>query len=149
MKKKIITLVAAFVLIANAIFANAVKNMVPESVTYTFNQTFSRARLIHWDSFGTYFKATFMQRGKTMYAFYSDDAEFMGMANNILSDKLPVILQNEVKNKFQGYWITDLVNYEVAGKSGFLLTIENADEKIVIKTDDNQHWQVYKKKSKE
>jgi hypothetical protein len=83
-----------------------------------------------------------------MYAFYSDDAEFMGTAKNVLSDKLPDALQTEVKNKFQAYWITDLVNYQVAGKNGFLATIENANEKIVLKTDNNQHWQVYSKESK-
>jgi len=149
MKKKIITLAVAFVLIANSIFAGVAKNAVPESVAYAFNQGFSHAKLIHWDSFGTYFKATFMQRGETMYAFYSDDAEFMGVAKNILSDNLPVTLLSEIKTKFQGYWITDLANYEVAGKNGFLITIENADEKIVLKAIDNKHWQIYSRTNKE
>ena len=149
MKRKIITLAVAFVLIANSMFAGAVKNMVPESVAYAFNQSFSHAKLIHWDSFGTYFKATFMQRGETMYAFYSDDAEFMGLAKNVLSDNLPVTLLSAIKTKFQGYWITDLTNYEVAGKNGFLITIENADEKIVLKAIANQHWQIYSRTNKE
>ena len=148
MKKKIITLAVAFVLIANTMFAGAVKSMVPESVSYAFNQGFAHAKLIHWDSFGTYFKATFMQKGETMYAFYSDDAEFMGVAKNILSDNLPVTLLSEIKTKFQGYWIIDLANYEVAGKNGFLITIENADEKLVLKSMDSQHWQVYSRKTK-
>ena len=130
-------------------FAGATKNMVPESVSYAFNQGFTHAKLIHWDSFGTYFKATFMQRGETTYAFYSDDAEFMGVAKNVLSDNLPVTLLSEIKTKFQGYWITDLANYEVAGKGGFLIRIENADEKIVLKAIDNQHWQIYSRTNKE
>ena len=148
MKKKIITLAVAFVLIANTMFAGAVKSMVPESVSYAFNQGFAHAKLIHWDSFGTYFKATFMQKGETMYAFYSDDAEYMGMAKNVLSDNLPATLLSEIKTKFQGYWVTDLANYEVGGKSGFLITIENADEKLVLKSMDSQHWQVYSRKTK-
>ena len=104
--------------------------------------------MIGWDDFGNYYKVTFMLRDKTMYAFYSDQAEFMGMAKNVLSDQLPVLLQSEIKNKFQSYWITDLANYKVADKNGFLVTIENADQKIVLKTDDDQHWQVYSKESK-
>ena len=148
MKKKIITLAVAFVLIANSMFAGVAKNAVPESVSYAFKQGFTHAKLIHWDSFGTYFKATFMQKGQTMYAFYSDNADFMGVAKNVLSDKLPVTLQADVKTKFQGYWITDLANYEVAGKNGFLITIENADEKLVLKSMDSQHWQVYSRKTK-
>ena len=148
MKKRILTLVTAFVLIANITFANTGKSSVPESVTYAFNQSFSHAKMIGWDDYGNYYKATFMQRGKTMYAFYSDEAQFMGIAKNVLSDQLPVLLQAGIKNNFQGYWITDLVNYQVDGKNGFLVTIENADEKIVLKTDDDQHWQIYSKGSK-
>jgi len=148
MKKKIITLATAFVLVANFMFAGVTKNTVPESVTHAFNQGFAHAKLIHWDSFGTYFKATFTQKGETMYAFYSEDADFMGLAKNVLSDNLPATLLSDIKTKFQGYWITDLANYEVAGKNGFLITIENADEKFVLKSMDSQHWQVYSRKAK-
>ena len=123
MKRKIITLAVAFVLIANSMFAGAVKSMVPESVSYAFNQGFAHAKLIHWDSFGTYFKATFMQKGQTMYAFYSDNADFMGVAKNVLSDNLPTTLLSEIKTKFQGYWITDLANYEVGVKTDSLLRL--------------------------
>ena len=137
-----------FVLVANSMFAGITKNAVPESVSYAFNQGFSHAKLIHWDSFGTYFKATFMQKGQTMYAFYSDNADFMGVAKNVLSDNLPTTLLSEIITKFQGYLITDLANYEVAGKNGFLITIENADEKLVLKSMDSQHWQVYSRKTK-
>lgn len=148
MKKKMIMLAAAFVLTANAIFAESDRARIPESVVSAFTSTFVHVREVRWENFGNYFKASFIQRGKTMYAFYSDNAEFMGIAKNILSDRLPVILQAGIKSKYPGYWITDLANYQVGDKGGFLVTLENADQKIVLKTEDNQHWQVYTKKVK-
>ena len=148
MKKKILTLLAAFVLVANILFANTRENPVPEPVVSAFSGSFSSAKEVHWEGFGNYYKATFSQNGNALYVFYSDNAEFMGIANNVLSDKLPGLLQTGIKNKYQGYWITDLVKYNVAGKTGFLVTIENANEKIVLKTNSNQHWQVYFKKTK-
>src|SRR5450432_364973 len=145
MKKKIVIWMAAFVLIANIVFANTSENLIPESVASAFGSSFSCAKEVHWESLGNYYKATFRQNGNQLYVFYSDNAEFMGIAKNILSDKLPNSLQDGIKNKYPGYWITDLAKYDVADKTGFLVTIENADEKIVLKTNDNKHWQVYSK----
>ncbi len=59
-----------------------------------------------------------------MYVFYSENAELMGMGRNVLSDRLPEILQTEIKNRFQEYWITDLVQYKVADKDGYLITVK-------------------------
>ena len=72
----------------------------------------------------------------------------MGIAKNVLSDKLPVLLQAGLKNKYPDFWITDLAKYDIADNTGFLVTIENANEKIVLKTNDNQHWQVYSREIK-
>jgi hypothetical protein len=148
MKKKIVTLMAAFVLIANILFANTAKSLIPESVVSEFSSTFLCAEEVRWQGFGNYYKAEFRQNGEVLYVFYSDDAEFMGIAKNILSDNLPDLLRARIKNKYSGYWITDLARYEIADKTGFLVTIENADEKIVLKTSDSQHWQVYSKEIK-
>lgn len=148
MKKKIITLTTALVLIANIMFANTGKNSVPELVLSAFDQTFSHAKEVNWENFGNYFKATFWQKGKTEYAYYSGNGEFMAVAKNILSDKLPEALRTELKNKFQGYWITDLAEYRISDKDGFVITLENADNKIVLKADYSQHWRLYTKGNK-
>jgi hypothetical protein len=148
MKKKIVTLMAALVLVVNMLFANTGGNLIPESVLSAFNQRFSNAKEIHWDGLDNYYKVTFSQNGHMLYVFYSDQAEYMGIAKNILSDKLPDLLITGIKNKYQGYWISDLAQYSVVDKTGFLVTLENADEKIVLKTNDNLHWQVYSKESK-
>ena len=148
MKKKIIMLVAAFVFIANMLFANTDRNLIPESVVSAFSRSFSDAKEIHWEGLGNYYKATFRQNGHTLYVYYSDNAEFMGIAENVLSDKIPDLLQTAIKNKYPGYWITDLAKFDVADKTGFLVTIENAEEKIVLKANENQHWQVYSKETK-
>jgi hypothetical protein len=148
MKKKILTCMAAFLLMANILLANTRETKVPESVASAFNNHFSYATEVQWEGWGNYYKATFRENDHTMYVFYSDNAELMGIAKNVLSDKLPALLQAGLKNKYPEFWITELDKYVIADKTGFLVTIENADEKIVLKTDDNQHWQVYSKEIK-
>jgi hypothetical protein len=148
MKKKIISLLAGFVLITGALFANSGTSTIPVSVSDAFLQNFSQARDIRWEALGSYYKVTFRDMSKTIYAFYSDEADFMGSASNTLSDKLPDSLQAGLKTWLQNYWITDLAKYQVAGKPGFLVTLENADKKMVLKSADNQHWQIYSKETK-
>src|ERR1700759_2951466 len=148
MKKKIISMLAAFVLITGTLFANSGTNTVPVSVSDAFHQNFSQARDIRWEALGSYYKVTFRDMSKTMYAFYSDEADFMGSALNTLSDKLPDSLQAGLKNWLQNYWITDLAKYQVAGKVGYLVTLDNAEKKIVLKSTDSQHWQIYSKEIK-
>jgi hypothetical protein len=148
MKKKIGILMAAFILSAGLLFANSGKNAIPESVVSAFNRGFSCAKEVQWEGYGSYYKVTFNQHGNTLYVFYSDNGELMGTANNILSDKLPDLLQSAIKTKYQGYWITDLVKYDAGDQTGFIVTVENADEKIVLKTSYNHHWQVYTKENK-
>jgi hypothetical protein len=148
MKKKILTCMAAFLLMANILLANTRETMVPEPVASAFNSHFSYATEVQWEGWGNYYKATFRENDHTMYVFYSDNAELMGIAKNVLSDKLPALLQAGLKNKYPEFWITELAKYVIADKTGFFVTIENADEKIVLKTNDNQHWQVYSKEIK-
>jgi len=148
MKNKILTCIAAFLLMTNILLANTRETNVPESVTAAFNNHFSYATDVQWEGWGTYYKATFRQNDHTLYVFFSDNAELMGIAKNVLSDKLPVLLRAGLKDKFPDFWITELVKYDIADKTRFLVTIENADEKIVLKTNDNQHWQVYSREIK-
>jgi hypothetical protein len=148
MKKKILTCMAAFLLIANILLANTRETAVPESVKTAFSHNFSYATEVHWEGWGNYYKATFRQNDHTLYVFFSDNADLMGIAKNILSDKLPVSLQAGLQNKYSDFWITGLTKYVIADKTGFLVTIENAVEKIVLKATDNRHWQVYSRETK-
>lgn len=148
MKKKIFTCIAAFFLMANILLANNNSVRVPESVAAEFNNHFTCVTELRWEGWGNYYKATFRQNNHTLYAYFSDNAEIMGVAKNILSDKLPVLLQAELKNKYSDFWITELAKYDIADKTGFLVTIENADETIVLKTTGSRHWQVYSREIK-
>jgi hypothetical protein len=148
MKKKILACTSAFLLIANILLANDQKLKVPETVSSAFKYAFSHATEVQWEGWGNYYKATFTQNDHTLYVFYSDNAELMGIAKNIQSDRLPDVLRTALKNKYPEFWITALSKYVVTDKTGYLVTIENADQTIILKTDNNLHWQIYRKEIK-
>ena len=111
--------------------------------SFDFSIDFSFARNVSWESINGYYKASFIEHGKTLYAFYTADADFMGIATYLLSDRLPVSLQSVIKEKYKGYWITDLFYFQVNSTPGFLITLENADQKIMLKAEENKSWSLY------
>ncbi len=149
MKQKITMLTAAFILTVSAAFANGNNNEIPNKVKADFGQHFTEAKNINWEKESTYYKASFDLQGAEFFAYYSSDAHFIGIAHNILSDKLPMMLQADLKRNYAGYWITDLSEYTVNHQPGYSIILENADQKIVLKSDNLSNWQVDKKTKKD
>ncbi|MGZ8517547.1 MAG: hypothetical protein ACXWWD_09360 [Chitinophagaceae bacterium] len=69
------------------------------------------------------------------------------MTRNISSLELPISLQTNLKNNYSKYWISDL--FEISNNEGtsYYITLENADSKIVLKSDSNK-WNTFKKMAK-
>lgn len=144
MKKILVMLMISFIVTISATYAKSDDSKVPESVTTQFYSDFSHVRQVKWERIGFYYKASFSQHGTTTFAFYTEDADFMGMANYLLSNRLPGSLQSALKMNYGDYWITDLFKFSNNDKSGYVISLENADQQILLKSDENQNWYVYK-----
>jgi hypothetical protein len=144
MKKRIAILIAAFIFTFTASYAKSSDTKVPESITSEFNSDFSQARNVQWEKIADYFKVSFNQNGVVLFAFYTEDADFMGIANNMLSNKLPASLQSEIKKNYKDYWVVDLFKYSIKDKPGYFIALENANQVIMLKSERNQNWYLYK-----
>jgi hypothetical protein len=143
MKKRILILIASVILIFSTSFAKGNDGKVPENVVSEFTQNFTFASNVNWEMVAGYYKASFNVHDKTLFAFYTEDADFMGIAINVPSDKLPVSLLYKLKTHYSNYWITDLFKYEINNTPGYFVTMENADQIIRLKAEGNQGWQFY------
>lgn len=115
---------------------------VPASVNAEFSHDFSRAKDVKWEVYDDFYKATFDLHGKVLYAFYNDN-DLIGMATNIPSDKLPYDLQAGIKKSYANYWITGLFKYRNETEDGYTITLENADQTVILKSAGMQEWNVY------
>jgi hypothetical protein len=61
---------------------------------------------------------------------------------NILSSQLPAALLAEIKKDYKDYWITELIEEGKAKHPDFLLTVENADQIVHLRSDDSESWVV-------
>jgi hypothetical protein len=121
---------------------------VPVPVEVRFSQQFAHAMDVRWEEGKNFFKATFEDWGRTLFAFYAGNGDLMGVATNLSVGSLPERLQAQVKRSYTGYWITDLFGYHNADEKGFVITLENADKVVVLKAVGDGGWNVYQTKVK-
>lgn len=144
MKKRFVILMAVCLLTITSSFAGPAEGSIPPSVVSDFSSHFYQARNVKWEKIDGYYEVSFSQFGTTLFAFYSEDADFMGIGNYILSNKLPEALSSELKTKFSNYWISDLFRYLVNDQPGYCVTLENGDHRIILKSEGSQGWSLYK-----
>ncbi|RYG44226.1 MAG: hypothetical protein EOO01_19915 [Chitinophagaceae bacterium] len=144
MKKIILTL--AIALSTLAVFATETK--VNTVVLTKFNSEFAGATDVNWTAGTSFYKASFVYNTQLVTAFYSFEGEMLGLARNISSLDLPMNLQTSLKKEYGGRWITELFELSNDGGTSYYITLEQADTKIVLKSENGSQWSVYKKSIK-
>lgn len=145
MKKIIITLLLIVKLTAD-VFA-AEEKIKPE-VLDAFNNKFASAKDVTWVSGPDYYKAEFNYYGSQMFAYYTTTGMLKGVTRNVSSTELPLYLRNTLQKKYSDYWITNLVEESNNRGFNYYITVENADQKIILKSAYGNDWEVYHKYNK-
>lgn len=142
--KKIILMLAITISTLSAFAGEEVNPRVLAS----FKNEFASAKEVAWTVTADYFKAEFTFNGQYVNAFYNTDGELMGLTRNITSLELPMNLQASLKKSYEDFWISDLFEITRSNNTGYYITLENADTKIVLKATAGEDWSVYKKVKK-
>ena len=148
MKKSIIVLALAVLGLTGSAFAGTNDPKVPGQVTDQFSTQFDKAKDVQWETGKNFFKATFEDWGRTLFAFYAFDGDLMGVATNLSPAGLPEHLKTQLHHEYAGYWITDLFGYGNADERGMVVTIENPDRIVVLKALGKGNWTVYRTTAK-
>jgi hypothetical protein len=138
--KKTLIMLAVMITLATRVFAGDEK--INPAVENAFKSKFPGAVEVEWLAGPTYYKATFTYNDTKLFAIFSDDATLMGIARNISSPQLPYFLQTKLRKSFAHYWISDL--YEMSNGEGFAyyVTLEDADNKVVLESKEGRDWTV-------
>lgn len=121
---------------------------VSQKVLDAFKTEFAAAKDVEWTTESNYYKATFNYNGKFVFAYYSSEGDFMGLTRYLSVTDLPILLQNNLKKNYEGYWISDLFEASREEGTSYYITIENADTKVVLKSTDNNSWTSFIKSKK-
>jgi hypothetical protein len=129
-------------------FANTTDG-ITKRATASFSKDFSNAKNIKWERKHDYMLATFSMNNEVMFAYYTSEGELIGVARNILSDKLPISQLVNLKKNYVGYWISNLFEVNKNGITTYYITLENANEKLALRSSGDGDWDVYSKEEKE
>lgn len=145
MKRFLITLTVLFSLISMSSFASDSK--VDSRVLKSFQSSFKNATEVDWTVSNNFYKANFTLNGQYVAAYFDESGNMMAITRNISSTQLPISLQTNLKNNYEGFWITDL--FEVANDEGttYYVTVENADTRLILKSSTSE-WATYQKQRK-
>ena len=143
MKKVILTLA----IIAGSLGVFASEENVNSQVLNAFKKEFKAASNAQWTEGENFYKVSFEYNAQHITAFYTPEAELIGITRNISSLDLPVSLQTKLRNDYNGYWVADLFEYSTSGSTTYYITMENADGKKVLQSSGGD-WVTYKKITK-
>jgi hypothetical protein len=122
----------------------AADTAVSPNVLQSFQNKFSSAKEITWTAGKEIYKAEFVYRSQYISAYYDADGNMLALTKNILSTQLPVFLGNGLRERYQGYWIADVIEFSTEEGTSYYATLENAHEKVILKSSQNS-WMVSKK----
>jgi hypothetical protein len=112
-----------------------------------FHRDFRQAELLETKTNSDYTRFTFKMNTLILTAFYSNSGELLAVTRNIPSTQLPIQLLIQVKRFYSDYWISDLFEYNANGSASYFITLENADKKITLRSNDGD-WETYNKTTK-
>lgn len=147
MKKFLLSAAFALSLVINSLLAAGVPDVNAKALT-AFNNQFTNATDVEWSAGNDFYKATFLYNSNYVTAYYNIEGDFVATIRNITSVNLPLMLQTKLKNNYSDYWISDL--YELSKNEGtsYYISLENADQKIILKSSGDIEWTVHKKSNK-
>ena len=147
MKKSILTWALILMVGVSTSFAHG-KEGVSEKIMNSFKKEFTEAKDVQWESTKDFAKATFTMTGQVMFAYYNNDGNLLAVTRNIVAAQLPISLLNEVKKSYSDFWISDLFEMSSENNTTYYITLENGDQKVVLKSDDSRNWETFKKEKK-
>jgi len=146
MKK--ITIILALVLTVSTSFAFTGPETVNSQTLTTFNSEFVGVTDASWTISKDFYKVTFTMNEQVLSAYYNKAGEFMAITHNISSVQLSSNLKKSLKKMMSNSWITDLFEVTNYSETSWYVTLETADSKIVLRSDNGGKWTVYQKTEK-
>ena len=108
---------------------------------------FTEAKEMQWVGGDDVVKIEFSFNNQYVTGFYDAEGTLLGLAKNIVSTQLPLLLEKELREDFSAYWISGVLEYSTEGSTSYYAMVENADQKVVLRSSGNS-WSVLKKISK-
>ena len=147
MKKMMIAVAVFLTITTGTAFANP--TAVNPKVIKAFNTEFVSVNDVTQTTGNDFYKASFIYNSKYVFAYYSFEGKFLGLTRLMATSELPLMLQTSIKKNYADMWVSDL--FEVANTEGttYYLTVEDAENVMIVKSSGGSDWVTFKKSKKQ
>lgn len=83
-----------------------------------------------------------------LFAYFNRNGDLLAVSRFINPNQLPLALLSSLKKQYMDYWVSDLFEIQTESGTSYYITIENADQKQVLKSEGISSWMVYQKQKK-
>ena len=146
--KQIILSLATVLMMGISAFA-AKNDEVNQLAAKAFHKEFVNATNIVWEQKQDFLKVTFTLNDQVLFAYYNNNGDRQAVIRNLVSSQLPINLLADLKKEYNGFWISDLFEMASDDQTNYYITLENADKKIVLRSNGAENWSVYAKTKKD
>lgn len=146
MKKMIIMMTAAVLLLSGSSFAANTHAEVNESTLSAFAKDFSAATNVNWEERGSFYLVEFKVGDVRFNAAYNKEGDLLASSKSIQLDELPLAVTQAINKKYHGYDIgNNAAELTHEGKTNYYLTIANSRQVLQISVDTDGRIKVEKK----
>ncbi len=141
MKKSMLALAITMISFSSFSFASDAP-VINRNVISSFNKQFQNAKEIKWDTRKNFIRAEFAINNKVSYAYFNHNGDLIAVTRFLSPTQLPTELLSTLKYN-TGYWISDLFEIQTETGTSYYVTIENGDQKEVLKSEGNNGWEYF------
>ena len=138
-------MILTLILTVSTAFAFNGEKPVNKQALNAFKIEFAKATDAVWTACNDLYQVSFTLNEQKLFAYYNQFGEFMAVTHNISSCRLPHYLQRSLKKSYSHYWISDLFEITNLDETAYYVTLETADVKIVLRSDNGNAWTVFQK----
>jgi len=147
--KKIILSISTVLMMGISAFAANTNDEVNQLAVNSFHKEFANAKNVVWEQKQDFIKATFTMNEQVLFAYYNNNGDLQAVVRNLVSSQLPINLLTDLKKEYNGCWISELFEIASDNQTTYYVTLENADRKIVLRSNSTENWSVYAKTKKD
>jgi hypothetical protein len=114
----------------------------------SFEATFSKAESVTWAVSEGMYKVSFNVAGRYAFAYYDEEGNMLAVTRHLSPTELPMVLLAKIKQKYNQYWVSELIEVSNEGGTNYYITLEDAATKLILKSNGAINWSRYQKSDK-
>lgn len=134
MKRKLVTLTLAFVMIGATAFAtNGPK--VSEKILASFNKEFPGAQHVKWNESNDYLSAVFVLSDFRAEAWFDVNGELLGTSRDLLYNQLPLAVMRSIESRFPDASPIEVKEITNSNGTSYRLVLDTKKVKYTVKSN--------------